>query len=105
MPALRPVIVDTNILFSALLSSSSGFADKLLKSGHPFFACEQMLVELFKHQEKVVRASHLSEDEIVRFYHILMRRINIYKEDLIAPDHWTTAYAVILMKVTRRMWP
>ena len=47
-----------------------------------------------KHKEKVVHFSQLSEDEIVRFYHILMRRTNIYKEDLIAPEHWTTAYAL-----------
>jgi predicted nucleic acid-binding protein len=94
MSTPQPVIVDTNILFSALLSSSSGFADALLKSGHPFFVCEQVLVELFEHKEKIVHASHLSEDEIVRLYHILMRRINVYKEDLIAPEHWTTAYAL-----------
>ena len=94
MSILRPVIVDTNILFSVLLSSSSSFADVLLKSGHRFFVCEQVLVELFKRKEKIVHTSHLSEDEIVRLYHTLIRRINVYKEDLIAPAHWTAAYAL-----------
>ncbi len=46
-----PVIVDTNILFSALLSNRSQFADILLTSENKFFVCELVLVELFKHKE------------------------------------------------------
>jgi predicted nucleic acid-binding protein len=69
MPAQQTVIVDTNILFSALVSSSSRFADAILESERRFFVCEQTLVELFKRKEKIVKASHLSEDEIVRLYH------------------------------------
>ena len=94
MSTLPLVIVDTNILFSALLSSQSRFADVLLRSGHRFYVCEQVLVELFKHKEKLVKASQLSEDEIARLYHILLRRITIYKEDLIAPEHRAAAYAL-----------
>lgn len=94
MPTQQTVIVDTNILFSALVSSPSRFADAILESDHRFFVCEQTLMELFKRKEKIVKASHLSEDEIVRLYHTLLRRINVYKEDLIAPGNWVAAYAL-----------
>jgi len=88
------VVVDTNILFSALLNSQSKFTELLPTSEHQFYVCELVLVELFKHKEKIVRLSRLSEDDVVRVYHILLRRLTVYKEDLIAPEHCTAAYAL-----------
>lgn len=60
----KPVVVDTNILFSALLSSQSDFTEVLLNSEQKFFVCEQVFVELFRRKEKIVRYSHLSEDDV-----------------------------------------
>ena len=90
----RPVIVDTNVLFSALLNTRSGFAEVLLKSEHQFFIGEQVLVELFKRKEKLVRLSQLSEDDVARLYHALLRRLTLYKEDLLSRESRTAAYAL-----------
>jgi len=90
----QPIVVDTNILFSALLSSQSSFAKILLGSDCRFFVCEQVLVELFKRKEKLVKVSLLSEDEIARIYQIILRRINLYKEDLITPNNRAAAYVL-----------
>lgn len=54
--------------------------------------CEQVLVELFKRQEKIVKVSQISEDEIVRIYQILLKRITLYKEDLIALENRVASY-------------
>ncbi len=94
MPLQRPVVVDTNILFSALLRSQSSFAKVLLESAYGFFVCEQVFVELFKHKEKIVQASQLSEDEIIRVYQILIKRLTLFKEDLIAQEHRVAAYVL-----------
>ncbi len=94
MPGPRPVVVDTNILFSALLRQPTRFADVLLRTDQRCFICEQVLVELFKHKEKIIKASRLPEDDILRWYHILLRRLTVYKEDLIAPEHRAAAYAL-----------
>lgn len=53
------VIVDTNILFSALVSSESAFGKTLLEPGYRFFVGERALVELFKNKERIVKASRL----------------------------------------------
>lgn len=87
-----PVAVDTNVLFSALLRSSGPFADRLLRSEHPFYVCESVLVEIFKHKEKILRLSQLDEDDLLRFYHVLLRRLHLYREDLIEPEHWRRAH-------------
>ena len=92
MSERQPIVVDTNIVFSALLRTQSSFADILLGTENRFFVCEQVVIELFKHKEKLVKASRLSEDEIVRFYRILLRHLNLYKEDLISLNNRTAAY-------------
>ena len=94
MPGRPPVIVDANIIFSALLSSQSRFTENLLHADEQFYANELALVELFKHKEKIVRLSRLSEDEIIRLYYLLLKRINLYKEDLISPENRRAAYAL-----------
>jgi predicted nucleic acid-binding protein len=87
-----PVIVDTNILVSALLKEDNLFLRLLLADDHQFFICELMVVELFKHKEKIIKASHLSEDEILKYYYSIVRRLNIIKEDLIEYPNWEKAY-------------
>lgn len=88
----KPVIVDTNILFSALLSTQSSFAETLLKSEHQFFVCEQILVEMFKHKEKIARLSKLSESDLIRFYYILLKRLYLFKEDLLSLENRKKAF-------------
>lgn len=88
----KPIIVDTNILFSALLSSESNFTKLLSTSQHRFFVVEQVLVELFKYKEKIISFSKLSEDDVVRLLHVLLKRLNLYKEDLIAQENRQAAY-------------
>jgi predicted nucleic acid-binding protein len=87
-----PIIVDINILFSALLRDKSRFSELLLDSNYRFFICEQVLVELFKRKEKILKTSQLKEEEIVTIYQILLKRINLYKEDLITIENLATAY-------------
>ncbi len=94
MTGRPPVVVDTNIIFSALLSSQSRFAEILLRADGQFYVNELTLIELFKHKEKIVRFSRLSEDEIIRLYYLLLRKINLYKEDLISPESRRAAYAL-----------
>ncbi|MDD2723047.1 MAG: PIN domain-containing protein [Methylovulum sp.] len=88
----QPVIVDTNILFSALLSNRSKFAETLLATENAFFVCEMVLVELFKHKEKIIKISGLSEDEIIQLYPIYLKKVHLYKEELISIENRHQAY-------------
>ena len=92
MSERQPIVVDTNIVFSALLRTQSSFADILLGTENRFFVCEQVIIELFKLKEKLVKTSQLSEDEIVHYYQILLRHLNLYKEDLISLGNRAAAY-------------
>ncbi len=87
------IVVDTNIIFSALVSGEeSTFAEFLLRSDNEFFACETTVVEIFKHKERILKFAKISDDDLARFYHTLLKRINLHKETLIALEHRKTAY-------------
>lgn len=48
MAADPPVVIDTNILFSALLAANGRIHHTLFRSGYQFRICETALVELFE---------------------------------------------------------
>lgn len=92
MPDSKPVVIDTNILFSALLRRQSHFTRTILGSGHAFFICESVIVELFKHKERIVQASQLTETDIIRLFYTLLRHVTVFKEELIEPTIRRQAY-------------
>lgn len=88
----KPIIVDTNILFSSLLQQTSHFYEILITEDFKFYICELTLVELFRHKEKLIKTSKLTEDDIIKFYYLILKRINIFKEDLIKLSNWYQAF-------------
>lgn len=87
-----PIIVDTNIIFSALLNDNSEIANKLLKTEDKFYICEMTLTELFKHKEKILKLTRLSEAEMIDFYHFLIGKLYVFKESDISLQNWLIAY-------------
>lgn len=85
------IIVDTNILFSALLREPSLFVELLFQSEFDFYICEYVIIELFKHKDRLVKQSKLSEDDVLRLFYRVMKRLHIYPERLIAPEFITEA--------------
>lgn len=81
----EPVVVDTSILFSALLRKSARFTEVLLTSDRRFLINELVVVELFKHKEKVVRLSRLGDEDVVHLFYELLRELELFKEELVAP--------------------
>lgn len=81
----EPVVVDTSILFSALLRKSARFTEVLLTSDRRFLINELVVVELFKHKEKIVRLSRLGDEDVVHLFYELLRELELFKEELVAP--------------------
>lgn len=78
---MRDVVVDTNILFSALLGKSKRLRDFLLSSKDiAFYTCKFVVVELFKYKDKIQQKSLLEEEEILELLYELLKNINIFDE-------------------------
>ncbi len=52
------IVVDANILFSGLLPVSSKIRETLLQKEHDFYAPSFVIVELFRHKDKIFKYSN-----------------------------------------------
>ncbi len=88
------VIVDTNILFSSLRSKNSTFRDKLFIPSHTFYTPNFLIVELFKHKERIFKKSNASGDEINEFLNKILQRIHFINEETISISNFQNAYSL-----------
>jgi predicted nucleic acid-binding protein len=94
---LVKLVVDANIVFSALLTTR-GEVSKLLASGWPpleLFAPEALSVEIALHREKLMRLSKLSVAEMAIIETGVFDRITVVPHESIGPEHWERAYDLV----------
>jgi predicted nucleic acid-binding protein len=88
----KPIIVDTNILFSVLLNGSSRLAKILLNSEHHFFTGELAYIELFELKEKIIKSSQLTNEQMIELLHLCLRKVTLFKEDNLSKKSREEAY-------------
>ena len=91
------VIVDTNIIFSALLKEDNKYANILIKNdfNHDFYAVYFTIVELFKHKEKIKKYSKLSDEDVLEVLYELLKHINIINDHIISIPAWKQAMHLV----------
>ncbi|MBL7797420.1 MAG: PIN domain-containing protein [Saprospiraceae bacterium] len=91
------VVVDTNILFSALLREHNRYANTLIKNeqGYEYYGVYFTIVELFKHKDRIKKYSELSEEEILGALYELLKQINLLNEGVISPKSWKEAMRLV----------
>lgn len=79
------IIVDTNIVFSAILNSNSRIAKILLKSkGHfQFFSCNYLRTEIQRHRKKLLKITRLSDNNLSELEQLVIHNITFIDERLI----------------------
>ena len=86
------VVVDTNILFAALLRHETRSRQVLLtQSGYTFYAPRFVVVELFKHKERIVQSTELSQEELLECLSAHFARIKFSDEGTIPIGVWMEA--------------
>ena len=88
----KTVILDTNILFRALRTQNSWLREVLLESGHRFIAAKYLIVELFKHKERIVANTKSAEADILLYLHEILRHIEFLDEEIISTGSYVEAY-------------
>jgi len=87
------LVVDTNIIFSALLKRESKELLILTSSLHfEFFIPKFVFIELFKYKEKILQYSELSEEEVTELLHIIFENITIVNENQIPYEFRKSGY-------------
>jgi predicted nucleic acid-binding protein len=78
---VTPVVVDTNILFSALLSADGRQRGVLLTADDVrFYCCRFSIVELFKHKQRLFDLSRLTEEDILQALSFILARLTFHDE-------------------------
>ena len=82
------VIVDTNIVFSAILNSSSRIGKILLNSkGHfQFYSCDYLRTEINRHRNRLLKLTKLSEDELAELESLVTHNITFIDVRLLPQD-------------------
>ena len=82
---LTKIIVDTNIVFSAMLNSSGKIGKILLhsKAHFQFYSCDFLKIELLKHRAKLLKLTKLSIMELSELEHLVTANIAFINESLI----------------------
>jgi predicted nucleic acid-binding protein len=71
------VVVDANVLMSALITQQGRVALAIVDAAERYrlVSCHFLYVELFKHKEKLVRLSRLSESDFLELLLTLLNRM------------------------------
>ena len=87
------LVVDTNIVFSGILSPEGTISDLLLNStdSFTFYAPSAIIDELDKHHKKLVKISGLSDSEIQFLRRMLLRKIELIDLESIRSTTWERA--------------
>jgi len=84
------IIVDTNIIFSALLNSNSTIGDLLFNSEKhfEFYSCSYMRDEIQKHWERLKKISRLSDKQLQSSYTQVLSKLKFINEEIIPAETW-----------------
>ena len=86
------IVVDTNIAFCALAVDGGDLGIRLTTpSEHKFFAPRFLFVELFKHKERLLRVTRLTENDLLEALNTLVESIRFIDAASIPMGVWMEA--------------
>lgn len=79
------IVVDTNIVFSAILNTNSRIAQILIYENpkFQFYSCDYLRIEILRHQDKLLKLTRLSVDELSELQNFITHNITFINEHLL----------------------
>lgn len=89
----RRVVIDANRIFAELIADGHRIRQAFGSNPEIKFYCPKyVLVELFKHKERIAAAAGLDEPSLLSLLHVLLEGIRFFDEDAISIGSWTEAW-------------
>jgi len=88
----RAVVVDTNLIFSALIPRASGIREVLFEKNILFYAPNFLISEFYKHKDKLIKYSKLDEAEYYQYFNGIIEKIRFVPIDFISLESKQNAY-------------
>ena len=82
------IIVDTNIVFSGILNSSSKIGKILINSKNhfQFYSCEYLREEILRHRNKLLKLTKLSDNDLSELENLITKNITFINESLLPKE-------------------
>ncbi|WP_024787355.1 MULTISPECIES: PIN domain-containing protein [unclassified Lebetimonas] len=84
------IIIDTNIIFSSLLSSNEKYLKLFLNNN--FYAPNYLVYEIFKYKPKIIKYSNLTLREIDEFFAFVLKKIYLVNEETLSTQSLKKSY-------------
>ena len=80
------IIVDTNIVFSAILNTNSRIAQILIyeNPNFQFYSCDYLQTEILRHRDKLLKLTRLSAAELLELESYITHNITFINEHLLS---------------------
>ncbi len=87
------VVVDSNIVFSAMLNKESNIGDIILNSQgvFNFYSCDYLRGEITEHKDKIIKIAGYTEREYNEVQYLVYKQIDFFSESAIPFDFWQKA--------------
>jgi predicted nucleic acid-binding protein len=87
------IVVDSNIVFSAILNTNSKIARIILQPRNRinFYSTEQLSIEIEEHQEKIKKISNYSDSDLERIIALIINKIRFINVRLIPKESYEFA--------------
>ncbi|NBC82734.1 MAG: hypothetical protein GVY19_05060 [Bacteroidetes bacterium] len=87
------IVVDTNIVFSAILNTDSNIAQIIMqpKTRLNFYSTEKLRFEINEHRDKILKLTDYSDHELNRMISLLTNKIRFININLISKDIYNKA--------------
>lgn len=91
------IIIDANIVFSAILNTNGKIGSLLINSQgrFTFIAPDFLRVEIRKHYPKLIKISGLTKEQITEADFRVCKQINFISEEQIKAAHWIVAEKLV----------
>jgi len=86
------IVVDTNIIFSALLSEMNSIRQIILSQNFAFFSCNSAIVELLILQEKLLKITKIKPEILKYFIYQIVKEIEFVNEKYISKEAYYKAW-------------
>ncbi|MFY8186862.1 MAG: PIN domain-containing protein [Flavobacterium sp.] len=91
---MTKIIVDSNIIFSAILNVNSRIGQILLTSQHvyDFYAPKYVRDEIWNHQQKLKKISGLNDVEFIEVYELIVKNVTILDHSIAGKSSYKKAF-------------
>lgn len=90
------IVVDSNVVFSALLRTNTTFGQIIFNSDgiFEFYSAQYMRIEIRRHWNKLLKISRLTDRQLEESFYSLLTKITLINEELISQKIWVESEKV-----------